>query len=47
VLTSGYSKDDILARFHGRGLAGFLQKPYRLQDLSAVLQGLRDARELH
>ena len=47
VLTSGYSKDDILARFHGRGLAGFLQKPYRLQDLSAVLQGLRDARERH
>jgi CheY-like chemotaxis protein len=41
VLSSGYSKKDIMARFAGRGLSGFLQKPYTLQGLTAVLQSLQ------
>jgi signal transduction histidine kinase/CheY-like chemotaxis protein len=40
VLSSGYTRNDIMTRFAGRGLSGFLQKPYKLEDLSAVLQGL-------
>ena len=28
VLSSGYSEAEALRRFHDRGLAGFLQKPY-------------------
>ncbi len=46
VLSSGYAKDDIVAPLEGRGLSGFLQKPYRLYDLMAVLQGLPEHREL-
>jgi PAS domain S-box-containing protein len=33
VLSSGYSEHDISSRFSGRGLAGFLQKPYTLSKL--------------
>jgi PAS domain S-box-containing protein len=33
VLSSGYSEHEISARFSGRGLAGFLQKPYTLSKL--------------
>ncbi|HSM51225.1 MAG TPA: ATP-binding protein [Thermoanaerobaculia bacterium] len=37
VLASGYSGPEALERFAGRGLAGFVQKPYRLAELEAVL----------
>lgn len=40
ILSSGYAKDDVLARFAGRSVSGFLQKPYDLQTLAAVLHGL-------
>ncbi|MFP4306145.1 MAG: PAS domain S-box protein [Desulfococcaceae bacterium] len=33
VLSSGYSEHEISSRFSGRGLAGFLQKPYTLSRL--------------
>ncbi|GIW14964.1 MAG: hypothetical protein KatS3mg063_0817 [Tepidiforma sp.] len=33
ILTSGYSEQDAADRFAGTGLAGFIQKPYRPQDL--------------
>jgi PAS domain S-box-containing protein len=33
VLCSGYSEQEVLAHFVGKGLAGFLQKPYRAADL--------------
>ncbi len=46
ILSSGYTKDDIMARFAGRGLSGFLQKPYTLENLTEVLQSLSAAREL-
>jgi CheY-like chemotaxis protein len=38
VLTSGYSASDATARFVGKGLAGFLQKPFRLDALRSVVQ---------
>jgi CheY-like chemotaxis protein len=34
ILSSGYSEDEALRRFHGRGLAGFLQKPYTATSLT-------------
>ena len=37
LLTSGYHEVEISRRFAGRGLAGFLQKPYRLEELAAKL----------
>ncbi|QWV93954.1 response regulator [Geomonas oryzisoli] len=38
ILSSGYSEQEITERFVGRGLAGFIQKPYRLADLGQKLQ---------
>ncbi len=33
LLSSGYNKTDATSRFAGKGLAGFIQKPYRQADL--------------
>jgi CheY-like chemotaxis protein len=38
VLTSGYSEQDVLAEFLGRGLAGFLPKPYLGSQFMGVLR---------
>ena len=42
ILTSGYSEKVATERFAGKGLAGFIQKPYRtislLQKLMEVLE---------
>jgi FixJ family two-component response regulator len=38
VLTSGYSEQDVLADFLGRGLAGFLPKPYQSSQFLAVMK---------
>ncbi len=38
VLSTGYARTEATSRFHGRGLAGFLQKPYTIQQLAEVLQ---------
>lgn len=38
VLCSGYTEQDVTSRFAGKGLAGFLQKPYTLQDLTTCLK---------
>ena len=40
VLCSGYAEQDVLARFVGKGLAGFLQKPYRAADLLGKIQDI-------
>ncbi|NLF38434.1 PAS domain S-box protein [bacterium] len=37
-LTSGYNEQDVTQRFADKGLAGFLQKPYDLDVLSAKLR---------
>ncbi|MFT7485646.1 MAG: two-component system cell cycle sensor histidine kinase/response regulator CckA, partial [Candidatus Paceibacteria bacterium] len=39
VLMSGYSGQDATSRFVGKGLAGFLQKPFKHQDVVEVLAG--------
>jgi two-component system cell cycle sensor histidine kinase/response regulator CckA len=38
ILTSGYNEQDTTRRFVGKRLAGFLQKPFTLQDLEARLR---------
>lgn len=37
ILISGFSKDDLSQRFAGQGLAGFLQKPFSMDDLRQAL----------
>jgi PAS domain S-box-containing protein len=39
ILASGYNEQEATQRFAGQGLAGFIQKPYRLQDLRDKLAG--------
>ncbi len=38
VMCSGYSSQDIAARFESGDLAGFIQKPYKLDDLERAIQ---------
>jgi two-component system cell cycle sensor histidine kinase/response regulator CckA len=38
ILTSGYGEQESTRGFHGRGLAGFLQKPYQLASVKAQLR---------
>ncbi len=38
VMTSGYSEEDVVTDFLGRGLAGFLAKPYQSCQFMAVLR---------
>ena len=33
ILSSGYDEDDAMTEFVGKGLAGFIQKPYRIDEL--------------
>jgi PAS domain S-box-containing protein len=44
VLASGYSDQEISQRFQGTGLAGFIEKPYRVEALAAKLRGVLEAR---
>ncbi|GAM07770.1 blue-light-activated protein [Geobacter sp. OR-1] len=38
VMSSGYNEHEINQKFAGKGLAGFIQKPYRLSTLKEVMQ---------
>lgn len=38
LLTSGYNEQHVTQRFVGKGLAGFIQKPYQLADLRRKLR---------
>ena len=40
VLASGYTKGDVVSRFSGKKISGFLRKPYTLGELSVVLSEL-------
>ena len=45
ILSSGYSKEDVTARFAGKGLTGVLHKPFTLDKLKELLSGLKLKRE--
>ena len=38
IMTSGYNEQDVINRFVGKGLAGFVQKPYSASDLLIKVQ---------
>ncbi len=38
ILSSGYNEQEVVNRFVGQGLAGFIQKPYRAADLMEKLK---------
>jgi len=38
VISSGFSEQEVSQKFAGRGMAGFIQKPYKLSELKKVIQ---------
>lgn len=40
IISSGFSRQDVMHRFSGKHLAGFIQKPYRIEDISAVIKSV-------
>jgi len=42
ILASGYNEQEVSQRFVGKGVAGFLQKPFRMQDLQEALAKILD-----
>lgn len=42
ILSSGFSQEDCLGRFEGKGPSQFLKKPYDSAALQAALQAVRD-----
>jgi CheY-like chemotaxis protein len=40
IISSGYSESEVTQRFAGKGLAGFIQKPYKLSALREVISRL-------
>ncbi|HEX7508633.1 MAG TPA: PAS domain S-box protein, partial [Polyangia bacterium] len=39
IMSSGYNEQDVVNRFAGKGLAGFIQKPYTTEELLAKIRG--------
>jgi len=42
IISSGYNKQNVTQKFIGKGLAGFLQKPYRLPALKEAIRKIQD-----
>ncbi len=40
VVSSGYNEQEVRDRFAGKGLRGFIQKPYRTSELVGVIRGV-------
>jgi YesN/AraC family two-component response regulator len=38
IMSSGYNEQDVVNRFLGKGISGFIQKPYHLSTLVEVLK---------
>ena len=38
IMSSGYTEQEVIQRFAGKGLAGFIQKPYQLATSRAKLR---------
>lgn len=40
IMSSGYNEQEVTQKFAGKGLAGFIQKPYRLSVLKEAIRGI-------
>jgi two-component system, cell cycle sensor histidine kinase and response regulator CckA len=38
IISSGFNEQDVLRRFPEKGLSGFIQKPYRIENLAGMLK---------
>ncbi len=46
VVSSGYSNDDVMARFREYGFSGVITKPYRSEEISSILHELLSHKKL-
>jgi YesN/AraC family two-component response regulator len=37
IMSSGYNEQEVTQKFVGKGLAGFIQKPYKLTTIQEVI----------
>jgi two-component system, cell cycle sensor histidine kinase and response regulator CckA len=44
IMSSGYNEQEVTQRFVGKGLAGFLQKPYNLYEIGRKIQEILQER---
>ena len=42
IMSSGYNEQEVTQKFVGKGLAGFVQKPYKLSVLQAAIRNIQD-----
>lgn len=47
ILMSGYTEQDVTVQFAGKGLAGFLAKPFTLDDLRTKLKQVLDEQNIN
>jgi PAS domain S-box-containing protein len=40
IISSGYSEHEVTQKFAGKGLSGFIQKPYKLSKLKVAIKGM-------
>jgi YesN/AraC family two-component response regulator len=40
IISSGYTEQEIIRRFEGRNISGFIEKPYTLEALNSALKPL-------
>ena len=45
ILSSGYNEQDTVSQFAGKGLASFIQKPYRMADMRLSIEAALGAPE--
>ncbi|MCU1273055.1 MAG: putative sensor hybrid histidine kinase [Bryobacterales bacterium] len=45
IVSSGYNETEAIRRFTGRGIAGFIQKPYTAAQLAEKIKGVLEQRE--
>jgi CheY-like chemotaxis protein len=45
ILSSGYNEQEVTQKFVGKGLTGFIQKPYQLKELAAKIQAAIEKHE--
>lgn len=43
IMSSGYNEQDVTRRFAGKGLAGFIQKPYKLSEMKEAIQRISNS----
>jgi DNA-binding NarL/FixJ family response regulator len=41
IMSSGFSEHEVTRKFAGKGLAGFIQKPYTFSVLKAAIKSLK------